>query len=274
MTDLGKIGLAGCGRMGGPMLAALIAAGFESQGYDIAPDSLRDDVPVTDDPEAFARDLRILITVVRDEDQTEDVLFGRGALATRAEALETLIISSTLSPRYVRGLAERLPGHVRCVDAPMSGARIAARERRLSFMLGGEETVLDRVQPLFDAMGAHFHRMGPFGSGAQAKVLNNLLAASHTVMTRLVLDWADAAGLDEQRLLALIETSSGQNWLASGMDEIEFARDGWAEDNSIGILAKDVTAALDAAPRGANTTLPEDIHKAIRALTPRPKPGN
>ncbi|WP_231701075.1 NAD(P)-dependent oxidoreductase [Aliiruegeria sabulilitoris] len=269
MTQPGPIALAGCGRMGGPMLAALRAAGFDAQGYDIAPENVVDDVPVTDDPSRVAEGLRVLITVVRDEAQTDDVLFGHGRLAERARDLETLIISSTLSPRYVRGLAERMPDSVRLVDAPMSGARIAAQERRLSFMLGGEEAELDRLQPLFDAMGAHFHRMGPFGNGAQAKVLNNLLAASHTAMTRLVLDWADATGLDERRLLALIETSSGQNWLASGMDTIEFARDGWSEDNSIGILVKDVSAALDAAPLSANTRLPEEVRRVIRALEPR-----
>jgi 3-hydroxyisobutyrate dehydrogenase-like beta-hydroxyacid dehydrogenase len=102
-----------------------------------------------------------------------------------------------------------------------------------------------------------------------AKVLNNLLAASHTAMTRLVLDWADAEGLDEARLLALIETASGQNWLASGFDAIEFSRDGYSAENSIGILAKDVEAALDIAPDAA--ALPRAVKNAIRALTPRRK---
>jgi len=86
--------------------------------------------------------------------------------------------------------------------------------------------------------------MGDFGAGMTAKVLNNLLAASNTAMTRLVLDWADAEGVDEDKLLALIDASSGQNWLASGFNEIEFSRDGYASDNSIGILHKDVAAAL------------------------------
>jgi 3-hydroxyisobutyrate dehydrogenase-like beta-hydroxyacid dehydrogenase len=92
-------------------------------------------------------------------------------------------------------------------------------------------------------------------------------------MTRLVLLWADDAGLDETRLLKLIHTSSGQNWLASGYDEIEFARDGWAEDNTIGILVKDVASALAAAPDGAAHALPETVQSAIRKLAPRPKSG-
>ncbi|WP_303396729.1 hypothetical protein [Yoonia sp. 1_MG-2023] len=97
-----------------------------------------------------------------------------------------------------------------------------------------------------------------------------MLAASHTAMTRLVLDWGDTQGVDEDKLLALIASASGQNWLASGFDAIEFARDGFGDDNSIGILAKDVSAALYIAP-DSNTALPEAVQTAIRQLKPRVK---
>ena len=88
-------------------------------------------------------------------------------------------------------------------------------------------------------------------------------------MTRMVLDWADNAGIDERQLLDLIHSASGQNWLASGFDQIEFARHGFADNNSIGILAKDVEAALDMAPDGADLTLPRTIQTAIKSLKPR-----
>ncbi len=257
--------------MGGPMLAALRSAGFDAFGYDVrASSEFGDLAPQMRALDTFRKDLQILITVVRDITQTDDVLFGMQNLINTAPKLQTVIISSTLSPKYVRALRDRVPTHITLIDAPMSGAAIAAKEARLSFMLGGDTEALAHHQPLFDAMGAHFHPMGDYGAGMQAKVLNNLLAASNTAMTRLVLDWADQAGIDEEALLSLIHTSSGQNWLASGFNNIEFARDGWDQDNTIGILTKDVASALDAAPMGADTTLPETVRKAIFALKPRP----
>lgn len=259
------ITVADCGRMGGPMLAALRVAGFDANGFDVRP---VDHAGVTDDLTSLYDETEILVTVVRDITETDAVLFDDQCFAS-APCLKTIIISSTLSPRYVRALRDRVPPHITLIDAPMSGAQIAAQEARLSFMLGGAEADLDAAQPLFDAMGAHFHRMGNFGSGMQAKVLNNLLAASNTAMTRLVLDWADAAGLDERKLLKLIHTSSGQNWFASGFDSIEFARDGLAADNTIGILVKDVQSALDAAPEGADLSLPQMVQTQIGQLTPR-----
>lgn len=264
------IGVAGCGRMGAPMLAALIRAGFDARGFDVRsvdefPDLANYMMPK---PADFAAELDTLITVVRDIDQTEDVLFGKQGFVS-APKLKTIIVSSTLSPRYTLFLRGRIPDHIAMIDAPMSGAAIAAQEAKLSFMLGGDGANLDDAQPLFNAMGVHFHRMGGFGAGMQAKVLNNLLAASNTAMTRLVLDWAESAGLDEQALLNLIHTSSGQNWFASGFNEIEFANDGLEDDNTIAILVKDVESALDAAPGGADTSLPRTVQDTIRALKPR-----
>lgn len=260
------IGVAGCGRMGAPMLASLRNMGTRAKGFDIV-DPGTD--WITSDAGRFAADLETLITVVRDQAQTEDVLFGAQNFVGTAPKLKRIIISSTLSPKYVKGLRARIPGHIILIDAPMSGAQIAAERAALSFMLGGEHADIDDVQHLFLAMGRHMHHMGPYGAGMHAKVLNNLLAASNTAMTRLVLDWADAAGLDETKLLNLIHTSSGQNWFASGFSEIEFARDGLSDDNTIGILVKDVASALDAAPEGYDTTLPETVQNAIRHLKPR-----
>ncbi len=251
-----------------PCLRPCAALGLTRAGLICAPLLGFQGIPVTNDPSTFANGLKTLITVVRDADQTDDVLFADQGFA-HAPQLETIIICSTLSPRYVRGLRGRVSNHIALMDAPMSGAAIAAQDARLSFMLGGAANDLDRAQPLFAAMGQHFHRMGGFGDGMAAKVLNNLLAASNTAMTRLVLDWADAQGIDETRLLALIQTSSGQNWFASGMTTIEFSRDGHDPDNTIGILVKDVAAALDAAPDGADLTLPQTVQAAIKGLRPR-----
>lgn len=246
--------------MGLPMLQNLQAAGFNARGFDVC------DVGVGTDRDAFADGLTILISVVRDADETDALLFHTQRMID-APSLTTIIISSTLSPNYVKGLRARVPQEIRLIDAPMSGAQVKAKSGTLSFMLGGET---DDLTPIFKTMGSSTHHMGDFGAGMTAKVLNNLLAASNTAMTRLVLDWADAEGVDEDKLLALIDASSGQNWLASGFNEIEFARDGYASDNSIGILHKDVAAALDIAPDAADTSLPQTIQSVIKSLKPRP----
>lgn len=252
--------------MGAPMLAALRANGFDVQGFDIrAPStfgSLSD--VMTDDPAQLASDTDVLISVVRDIPQTEDLLFDAQAVLDHLPRLTHLVISSTLSPRYLRDLAARVSCTL--IDAPMSGAPIAAQQARLSFMLGGSPTDIEHLMPLFRAMGANFHHMGDIGAGMAAKVLNNLIAAASTATTRLALDWAAKQNLDEDAFLALLHTSSGQTWFGSNFGSIEFSRDGYAPDNSIGILKKDVESALEAAPAGADTALPQALHDAVAKL--------
>lgn len=268
LQSFGKIGVAGCGRMGAPMLTCLRKAGFPATGFD--PVHKADLTGIcTAQVDEFASDLSVVFTVVRDAEQTDDLLFDVQALLTRSDALHTVVICSTLSPNYVTGLRARVPAHISLVDAPMSGAAIAAQDARLSFMLGGATETLDALMPLFSAMGSSFHRMGAYGNGMQAKVLNNLLAATNTALTRQILVWGKDAGLDEGHLLALIDASSGQNWFASGYDDIEFSRDGWAPDNTIGILTKDIDAALSALPDKADTGIVKAARNVLRTLPKR-----
>ncbi len=263
-----QIGLAGCGRMGLPMLHALRGAGFEATGFDVRPaaDFGNDQPIMAFDASAFATPLNILFSVVRDIAQTDALLFEDQAIVKNAPDLTHIVICSTVSPNYILALQNKLPKHITLIDAPMSGAAIAAQEKRLSFMIGGDDPEIMPVLPMIKAMAAHIHRMGPLGAGMAAKVLNNLVAASSTAATRLALDWAAEFGLEQQKMLDLMHVSSGQTWFGSGFEKIEFSRDGFATDNTIGILKKDVESALDAAPNGANTALPRALINAITAL--------
>lgn len=263
------IGVAGCGRMGKPMLRALRDAGTRAMGLDVL--SMDEDW-ITTDPVVFAEDLETLIIVVRDAEQCQALLFGDQNVVGRASNLSRIVLSSTVSPRYVHDLHSQLPDGIALFDAPMSGASVAAEERKLTFMLGGDDEAVDELIPLLAMMGDEFYHMGGLGAGMQAKVLNNLLAASNTIMTRLVLDWSDQVGLDADGLLKLIHASSGQNWFASGYEQIEFAKDGHKADNTIGILIKDVAAAIDAAPEGSDLILPQTIMTNLRNLKPRKDP--
>lgn len=255
--------------MGAPMLAALRAAGHTATGFDCRPSTEFGPLSavITDQPDRLDPATQVLISVVRDIDQTEALLFSDQAVLRHLPNLTHLVICSTVSPHYVTDLATRLENTV--IDAPMSGAPIAAQEARLSFMLGGAAADIEPVRPLLASMGQHFHHMGDTGAGMTAKVLNNLVAAASTATTRLALDWASTAGLDEDSFLAVLHTSSGQTWFGSNFDRIEFARHGFGPDNSIGILSKDIASALDAAPAGADLSLPQALRAAIRQLQPR-----
>jgi len=252
--------------MGRPMAERLIAAGFDTIGYDVRP------------PEefgVFARHMTLdptdlpgcdaVISVVRDVAQT------RQLIQSMVELPDLLVISSTLSPRFVHQVRAELPDATVLVDAPMSGAPHSAREGALSFMIGGPDDAVECLMPAFEAMGQSIHVLGDLGAGLTAKVLNNFVAATCVATVRTVLSQSGPLGLDPQKLRSVMETSSGGTWFGTNIDRIDWSHETYDPANTIGILEKDVTAYLDAATNGGP---PDDLTAAVlgrlRNLPPLP----
>jgi len=169
-----------------------------------------------------------------------------------AAAPTTLVVSSTLSPRILGELSERLPTGTRLIDAPMSGAPYRAADGSLTFMVGGDNAVIDELMPAFRAMGGDVHRLGPLGTGMTCKVVNNFVGATGVLAVRKALRSAETLGLDRHRLLAVMRSSSGATWYGDNIANIDWASQGYAADNTIGILEKDVLSYLDAVSEDDN----------------------
>jgi 3-hydroxyisobutyrate dehydrogenase len=273
MNENPVIGIAGCGTMGLPMAQALQEAGYEVWGLDVRPAGEFGSFQsrMLEDPAEFARRAQVVISVVRDVTQTLDLCFDRQALFKGGQYPKTLVVSSTLSPRFLSDLRKRLPNDVTLIDAPMSGAPHSARLRQLSFMLGGPDEALDRLMPLFQAMGKHAFRLGPLGAGMTAKVLNNYVASASVVAVRRAYARARELGVDLDKLRAVMSASSGATWFGDRFHDIDWAREGYEAGNTIGILEKDVRSGLDAmegAKRAAPDSYDEALIAALRAMEP------
>ena len=241
-----KIGLAGCGNMGLPMLNAMLSKNIDAKGYDIERKtsllSLGKDF--VSSKKKFLDDSNIIISVVRDASDTVELCQGNSGLFERRSS-KVLIIASTLSPKFVVDLKSKAPKNITIIDAPMSGATIAAREARLTFMVGCEKVFFNYIEALLGVMGARINHIGNYGSGMMVKVLNNFIAASAVVSVRHVLHQAQKFELDIDALFKTIDTSSGQTWFGTNRADIEWFKENFENDNTMGILKKDVEAYVD-----------------------------
>lgn len=262
-----RIGVAGCGAMGLPMARALCKSGFDVRGFDIRP---LGDTPlkVSKSIREFTDGLETLFSVVRDIPQTEALLFGEQALIHTAKNLRFVVISSTLAPEYLTHLRQKIPPHIEIVDAPMSGAPIAARESRLSFMLGGPPDCVELLMPLFKAMGTDIHHIGTLGAGMTAKVLNNFVAASSVCATRLVLARAESSGITSDTMRKVLNSSSGQSWFSSNFEKIDWAKEGYDDTNTMAILAKDVRSALSIMKTDGENGMGETLDSLLHEFKP------
>jgi len=274
MTDLIKqtIGVAGCGTMGLPMAQQLLTAGYDVWGFDVRPRHEFGDFEkrMIIDADEFSNQMDIVISVVRDHGQTHDLCFDVQGLFHSTNAPDTLIISSTLSPKIMPELRQRLPHHTQLVDAPMSGAPHRARSGELTFMLGGSDYDISRLMPLFNVMGHTVHHLGGVGCGLSCKVANNFVASASVAAVRHVLNTCKTLNLEPEALLEVMNSSSGGTWFGSSFNDIDWASEGYSPTNTMGILEKDMLSFLDAInqdPDQANP-LEKSILHTLRNLKP------
>ena len=265
------IGIAGCGAMGLPMATNLKASGFNVTGFDIRPASeFGAFTPNMSSTVAeFAAISDIVICVVRDWPQTLDLCFEEQALFKQEKYPKILVISSTLSPRQILILRDKLPSDVALIDAPMSGASNRAKSGELTFMLGGEEDVVRDLKPMFTAMGNQIFHLGALSTGMTCKVLNNMLAATNVIAVRRMRACAQALGLAPEKFQEIASRSSGANWFGDNFDVLDWAEQSYAKDNTIGILEKDMQSMLDAVqdhPHLSEDGFEDAVLKALREL--------
>ena len=242
-----KIGLAGCGNMGLPMLNSMVVKNIDVKGYDIESKKFLSALGSNFEgcKKSFLADRNIVISVVRDEEDTLELCQGDDGLFEQ-KSKKILIISSTLSPKFLVDLKRKAPKNIKMIDAPMSGATIAAKEAKLTFMVGCEKKLFLYIAPLLELMGKQINHIGNYGAGMMVKVLNNFIAASSVVSVRHVLHQAQKFELDLEALFKTIDTSSGQTWFGTNRENIEWFKESFQSSNTMGILRKDVLAYIDA----------------------------
>jgi 3-hydroxyisobutyrate dehydrogenase-like beta-hydroxyacid dehydrogenase len=129
-----------------------------------------------------------------------------------AGAPRTLVIHSTVTPRFVRGLAERLAAaQVSVVDATVAGGVARARTGDLTVMVGGDDAVVAGLSGIFGAMGREVFHVGPAGAGSAVKLAVNFLTIACYALQMEAMEFVRAYGLSEDALSAVLATSSADS---------------------------------------------------------------
>jgi 3-hydroxyisobutyrate dehydrogenase len=159
-----------------------------------------------------------------------------------------LVDTSTLDVTETRDLAARVAASGRAMlDAPVSGGPAGAAAGTLTMMVGGEEAALERVRPALERMAARIVHVGASGAGQVAKLVNNLMVATHLVVAGEAIRLAAEAGVPAERVLPVVNAASGRSaatevnmprWILSGSFDSGFAA---------GLMRKDVRLALQLA---------------------------
>jgi 2-hydroxy-3-oxopropionate reductase len=196
-----NIGFIGLGIMGNAMSRNLLKAGHSVVVYDIVPE-LVDKVTAAGAARGKScRDVaersEIVITMLPDGPEVEQAILGQGGVLEGVSAGKIVADMSSISPLVAQkvGAACAAKG-VGFLDAPVSGGEPKAIDGTLAIMVGGDQSVFDKVLPIFQAMGSSVTLTGAVGAGNVTKLANQIIVACNIAAMGEALVLATGAGLD------------------------------------------------------------------------------
>ncbi|KUL45802.1 hypothetical protein ADL28_36455 [Streptomyces violaceusniger] len=203
---MSTVAVVGIGDMGTEIVPHLVSAGFDVKAFDIVSERLdracaagaRGASSAAD----AARGADVVLGLVMSEDIPTAYLGTDGILAGTGDGT-VVLIGSTTTPSAVEEVSAQAPDGVTVVDAPMVGGVRYAREKSLTFLVGGPGPVVDAIEPVLTPLGKVRH-VGEFGSGVAYKLITNVAIMAAEAGIREALDLADILGKDYDTALELM----------------------------------------------------------------------
>ena len=211
MTTIAFLGL---GNMGGPMAANLVSAGHSVHGFDpvaaLKEAATGKGATVFDTGAEAVADADVVITSLPN---------GAVVKACYAEILPAvkkgalLIDTSTISVDDARDIHQQaVAAGLAQLDAPVSGGIKGATAGTLAFMVGGEDSDVERARPVLEPMAGKVIHCGASGAGQAAKLCNNMVLAVQQIAIGEAFVLAEKLGLPAQSLFDVITGATGNCW--------------------------------------------------------------
>jgi 2-hydroxy-3-oxopropionate reductase len=214
MLTVGYIGL---GRMGKSIARNIHKAGFPlvvfNRSQAAVAELVAEGAEVAGSPAEVAAQVEVVFTNLPDTPDVEKVVLGEKGILAGGRAGLIFVDNSTIKPAAARSLAVQLAARgVLSLDAPVSGGDIGARNGTLAIMVGGPVEALEKVRPVFQAMGKTVTHVGEAGAGQVAKAANQIMVAAQMVAMGELLIFSQKAGVDPQKVVEAIKGGAAQCW--------------------------------------------------------------
>jgi 3-hydroxyisobutyrate dehydrogenase len=199
--------------MGAGMAANLLKAGFSLSVYNRtkakAQSLTGSGARLAATPADAVKGASVIISMLSDDTASRNVWLGKDGALEASEKGATLIESSTVSPAWISELAGLAAQRgLDLLDAPVTGSRVQAEAGQLSFLVGGNEAALGKAVAVLKAMSKEIVHLGPVGSGAKMKLINNFLCGVQVASLAEGLTWIERSGLDRDKALSILKAGA------------------------------------------------------------------
>lgn len=247
MANLGFLGL---GLMGYPMARNLLRAGHKVALWSHTTEKARklaadENGTFCDTPRQVAEKADCIFLCVGDTEMAKTVMLGPDGVIEGVRSGTVVADASTISPSESRKIGEafRAKG-VDFLDVPCTGSTPGAEGGTLTFMIGGDQAVFDKVRPYLEPMGKRLYYCGGPGMGLQAKLTQNLVLSNILMAFNEGMVLAAKGGVDPNLMLEVLDNSAAKSGLISYKAPFVLKRD-FQANFSVKWMDKDIGLMLE-----------------------------
>ena len=206
-------------------------------------------------PALAAQGCDIVFSCVGNDDDVRQVALGDEGIFAGLAKGSIFVDHTTASAELAIELAAIADNNEQYfLDAPGSGGQAGAINGILTVMVGGDEAVFEKAEPVMAAFARFSQLMGKVGSGQLAKMVNQICFVNTVQGLAEGLNFAQKAGLD-----TTIGKGAAGSWKMDNRGKTMCAREfdfGFAVD----WVRKDLAIAFDAAEKlGADLTVTKQL---------------
>ena len=249
MENFKTVGVIGLGNMGRGMALTLQRSGYAVLGLDkseqVAAVARDAGIPLASSLPELARTCSAIVLSLPTSAIVRAVLEGAEGLLANAAPGTLLIDTTTADPQITRELAAVLKEkNIRFVDAPVSGGPTGAMKGELTMFIGGSEEDVAYANPILSALGTKRFHIGDVSAGHVAKLINNLLTASHLVTASEAFRLANAAGISTEQLIEAVNAGSGRSGVTLFNYPTRILNNTYSSGFTMQLMRKDVNLAV------------------------------
>jgi 3-hydroxyisobutyrate dehydrogenase len=260
-----SVAVLGLGTMGHGMAANLLKAGFTVTVWNRTQSKAEPlahlGATVARSPAHAAENASIVVAMLSDDAASRAAWLGQDAALAAMPAGSIAVECSTLSPDWIRDLHAAVTQRgLRMAEAPVTGSRTQAEAGQLNFLVGADEDTVATLLPVLQCMSKEILHLGPVGSGAQLKLINNFLCAVQVASFAEALTWMEQTGLRLDTALEFLKRGAPGSGILSAMSDRMTCRT-YEVNFLLRLMAKDQRYA-----RAAAAQLGVDVSMASAAL--------
>lgn len=221
---------------------------------------------VASTPREAASRAEIVISMVSNDDASRAIWLGDNGALSGAARNSVLIESSTLSGAWIHELSGKAAERdCRFLDAPVTGTKPHAANGELVFLVGGSAEAVDLAHPVFSVLGRETIHLGPVGSGALMKLINNFICGVQAASLAEGLSLIHAGGLDRAKAVSILTSGAPGSGIVKRVADRVAAND-FTPNFALRWMAKDLSYAI---AEGAARNISLQTAKAAAGLFQR-----